>query len=159
MAAIEQRKGKAARSQIMASEKKREKRQGFMMNWQAEYARKQMELIERMRPEVQVRENHVVLNKMKVVEFLRSERNRERQEGPGKWTYRNFQGEEYGTNTDFLSIAQVKERTHIDIANDTYRGFQGLRHKLEQHPNIEWAGSDRLRYKVRDCSAVHGVSP
>ena len=117
-----------------------------MMNWQSEQARKRMES---ERPEMIVRENNMLLNAMEVVKFLRSERNGEKEEKLGKWTYESAQGAEYRRNTDFLSIAQVKERTNIDIANDTYRGFQGLRYELEQRPNIEWAGSDRLRYKVR----------
>ena len=141
----------------MASDKKREKKQGMnMMNWQSEQARKKMES---ERPEIVVRENNMLLNAMEVVKFLRSERNGEKEERLGKWTYKSTQGEEYRRNTDFLSIAQVKERTNVDIANDTYRGFQGLRYELEQRPNIEWAGSDRLRYKVRGQRALRFAVP
>ena len=130
----------------MASEKKRDKKQQMGMNWQAEQERKKMQS---ERPEVQVRENEMKKNLMEAVQFLRSERNGEKKEHK-KWVSTGKR------NTDFLTIAQVKERTHIDIANDTYRGFLGLRSQLEQSPNIEWNGSDRLRYKVRAASVLSG---
>ena len=127
---------------IMASEKKRDKKQQMNMNWQAEKAQELREKLQSLRPEVQVRQNEMRKNLMDAVDFLRSERNGEKKE-KNKWIPTGKR------NTDFLTIAQVKERTHIDIANDTYKGFLGLRGRLEQSPKIEWNGSDRLRYKVR----------
>ena len=103
------------------------------MNWQA---RKAQEALLSERPEEQVKKRPPAMNAMLVMQHLRDERNER--------TKTTDKGPIPQRNTDFQTIAQVKERTHIDIAES-----KAVRDKLEEHPKIEWAGRDRLRYKVR----------
>ena len=103
------------------------------MNWQA---RRAQEALLGERPEEQVKKRPPAMNAMLVVQHLRDERNER--------TKKTDKGPIPQRNTDFQTIAQVKERTHIDIA-----ASDAVRLKLEEHPKIEWAGRDRLRYKVR----------
>jgi hypothetical protein len=76
-----------------------------------------------------------------VVKHLKEDRNERTKKTPAGHTI-------YLRNTDFQTIAQVKERTHVDIAGDD-SVCRDVRERLEAHPKIEWGGNDkdRLRYK------------
>ena len=116
------------------------KSQIFDMNWQA---RKAQEDLLGERPEEQVKRAHPALNAKNVVEYLLHDRN-ERTKKTDKVAIPQ-------RNTDFQTIAQVKKHTHVDIAQHAR-----VREILEGHPKIEWAGKDRLRYKVRRRCALSG---
>ena len=102
------------------------------MNWQAKQAK---ERLQDQRPELAVRAMHPRLQAKKVVEYLQEHRN-----GTGTEPRPR-------PNRDFLSVAQVRERTHVDIAGNE-RVREGLDPKT--NPKIEWSKErDRLRYKAR----------
>lgn len=112
------------------------------MNWQAQQAAKKLA---DERPEEQVKRLHPRMQAHMVVRYLLDERN-ERTKKTDKSTILQ-------RNIDFQTVAQVKERTHVDIG-----GSDNVRERLEAHPKIEWGGNDRdrLRYKVRCLRGLPG---
>ena len=50
-------------------------------------------------------------------------------------------------NHDFVTITQVKELTHVDIASN-----ERVRELLKRTPQIEWSEEEGMRFKVRCLS-------
>ena len=122
----------------MNEPKKKKKSAGFTMDWQA---KQEQERLQSERPEEKVKLLHPQNQAHMVVNHLRDDRNERPKTNPK-------------TNTEFQTVAQVKERTHVDIG-----GNDNVRERLAGHPKIEWVGVDRLRYKVRRCFVLPPPPP